>query len=250
MTKDQIYGQSSAKIRPSEVTATSGSKFIGATFLYMALALLLTFGVVAGLGAVLRYGLYNESAFELETFLYFFIGALILYIPVMIWVNIAACRNGRTVGPAFFVYSLVMGVLISPIALYDFYVLLISFGTTCLAFAVMALIAWTTKKNLSSLAVIGIGLIFGALILSLVNLLFYFLAPAVYTSLYAIVSVLFFVAIILLTVVDLKRVKEIAYSGMATKNLAMLCALNLYVDFIYIFIRLLRIVAVIFMNRR
>ena len=142
-----------------------------------------------------------------------------------------------------------MGVLLSPIALYDFYVLLVSFGSTCLAFAVMALIAWTSKKNLSSLAVIGMGLLFGALILSLVNLIFYFVAPATYTILYAAVSAIFFIAIILLTIVDLKRVKEIANSGMATKNLAMLCALNLYVDFIYIFIRILRIVAIIFANR-
>ena len=130
MTKDQIYGKASQRVRPSEVTTTSGSKFIGATFLYMALALLLTFGVVAGLGAVLRYGIMKESAFELETFFYFFIGALILYIPVMIWVHIAACRNGRTVGPAFFTYSIVMGVLLSPIALFDLWVLLISFGIT------------------------------------------------------------------------------------------------------------------------
>ena len=250
MTKDQVYGHSANKVRPSEVTATSGSKFIGATFLYMTIALVITFGVVAGLGAVLRYGIYHESAFELETFLYFFIGALILYIPVMIWVNIAACRQGKTVGPAFFIYSIVMGVLLSPIALYDIWILVISFGSTCLAFATMALIAWTTKKNLSALAVVGFGLLMGALILSLVNILFYLISPGTYLILYALVSVLFFVAIILLTIVDLKRVKDIATSGLGTKNMAMLCALNLYVDFIYIFIRILRIVVIIFANRR
>ena len=250
MTKDQVYGHASNKVRPSEVTATSGSKFIGATFLYMTLALVITFGVVAGLGAVLRYGIYHNSAFQLETFIYFFIGALVLYLPVMIWVHIAACRQGKTVGPAFFTYSIVMGVLLSPIALYDLWILVISFGSTCLAFAVMALIAWTTKKNLSTLAVVGFGLLMGALILSLVNVVFYLIAPTVYLPLYAIVSVLFFVAIILLTIVDLKRVKDIATSGMGTKNLAMLCALNLYVDFIYIFIRILRIVVIIFANRR
>ena len=249
MTKDQVYSKPE-RVKPSEVSVTSGSKFIGATFLYMTLALVITFGVVAGLGAVLRYGIYHESAFELQTFLYFFIGALILYIPVMIWVHIAACRQGKTVGPAFFTYSIVMGALLSPIALYDFWILVVSFGSTCLAFAIMALIAWTSKKNMTTLAVIGTGLLFGALILSLVNILFYIIAPAVYTPIYAIVSVLFFVAIILLTVFDLKRVKDIAYSGMATKNLAIWCALNLYVDFIYIFIRILRIVVILFANRR
>ena len=249
MTKDQIYSNTSNKVRPSEVTVQSGSKFIGATFLYMAIALLITFAVVGGLGAFLRYALLKESAQDLTTFLYFFIGALVLYIPIMIWVHIAACRQGKTVGPAFFAYSIVMGVLISPIALYDLWVLIISFGSTCLAFASMALIAWTTKKNLSSLAVIGLGLLVGGMILALVNLLLSFFWSG-FSFIYPLISVIFFVAIILLTIVDLKRVKDIANSGVATKNMAMLCALNLYVDFIYIFLRILRIVAVIFANRR
>ena len=249
MTKDQVYGKSSQKVRPSEVTTTSGSKFIGATFLYMTLALVITFGVVAALGSVLRFGLYNGSEFELQTFLYFFIPALILYLPVMIWVHIAACRNGRTVGPAFITYSIVMGVLLSPIALYDIWVLLISFGSTCLAFAIMALIAWTSKRNMSTLAVIGSGLLIGGLILALVNILLSIFWGG-FSYIYPLISVIFFVAIILLTVVDLKRVQQIAQSGNGTKNLALLCALNLYVDFIYIFIRILRIVAIIFANRR
>ena len=249
MTKDQVYGKTSQRVRPSEVTTTSGSKFIGATFLYMTIALLLTFGVVAALGSVLRFAIIKEDAFQLETFLYFFIPALVLYLPVMIWVHIAACRNGRTVGAAFVTYSLVMGVLLSPIALYDFWVLLISFGTTCLAFAVMALIAWTSKRNMSTLAVIGSGLLIGGFILALVNLLLSFFWSG-FSYIYPLISVIFFVAIILLTVFDLKRVQQIAQSGMGTKNLALLCALNLYVDFIYIFIRILRIVAIIFVNRR
>jgi len=250
MTKDQVYGNTSNKVRPSEVSVSSGSKFIGATFLYMALGLFVTFAVVGGLGAFLRYAIFKESAADLMTFVYFFIGALVLYIPVMIWVHVAACRNGRTVGPAFFAYSIVMGVLLSPIALYDLWILLISFGSTCLAFASMALIAWTTKKNLSTLAVVGFGLLMGALVLSLVNFIFYLVAPGAYLIIYALISAIFFIAIILLTIVDLKRVKDIASSGIGTKNMAMLCALNLYVDFIYIFIRILRIVVIIFANRR
>lgn len=249
MTKDQVYGSTSNKVRPSEVTVQSGSKFIGATFLYMAIALLITFAVVGGLGALLRFAIAKESVEDLTTFFYFFIGALVLYIPIMIWVHIAACRQGKTVGPAFFAYSIVMGVLISPIALYDLWVLIISFGSTCLAFASMALIAWTTKKNLSSLAVIGLGLLVGGMILALVNILLSFFWDG-FSFIYPLISVIFFVAIILLTIVDLKRVKDIASSGVATKNMAMLCALNLYVDFIYIFLRILRIVAIIFANRR
>ncbi len=241
MTKDQVYSKPE-RVRPSEVTtATSGSKFIGATFLYLTLALVVTFAVVAGLGAVLRYALYSGDTQGAEVFAKFFIGGIILYIPVMIWVNIAACRQGRTVGPAFFAYSIVMGVLLSPICLLDMWTIVIAFGTTCLAFAVMALIAWITKKNLSGLAIFGFGLLIGAFVISLFNIIIYLFVG--FQPLYWLVSSLFFIAILILTVVDLNRVKRIAQSGMATKNLAIWCALNLYVDFIYIFIRILAIVA-------
>ena len=252
MTKDEVFNSNqNSGVRPSEVTATSGSKFIGATFLYLTLALLVTFSVVGALGAVFRFAIYNGSEESFQTFIYIFFAALILYLPVMIWVHIAARRNGRTIGPAFFTYSIVMGALIAPVCvLFDFWTILIALGTTVLAFAVMALIAWTSKRNLSSLAVIGFGLLIGALLLSLFNVILYLVNPAAYSYLYALVSVLFFVAIILLTIFDLKNVKEIAMNGGAERNVAFMCALNLYVDFIYIFIRILRIIAIIMGNKR
>ena len=251
MARDQVYSNQS-KVRPSEVTAMDGSKFIGATFLYLTLALIITFGVVGLMGGIFArafISLKDEEA--LRIFLTIFIAALVLYIPVLIWVHIAARRNGRTVGPAFFTYSIVMGVLIAPVCIvFDFWTILIALGTTVLAFATMALIAWTSKKNLSSLAIIGFGLMIGALLLSLFNFILSIFLKDAYTLLYALVSGLFFVAIILITIFDLNRVKNIAMNGDGTRNLAFLCALNLYVDFIYIFLRILRFVALIFGNRR
>ena len=252
MAKEQVYGNQS-RVKPSEVTAMDGSKFIGATFMYLTFALLITFGVVGLMGGIFARTLYSAEPDEttMRIFLTLFLSALLLYIPVMIWVHIAARANGKTVGPAFFVYSILMGVLIAPICIvFDFWTILIALGTTVLAFATMALIAWTSKKNLSSLAVVGFGLMMGALLLSLFNFVFYLLAPGIYQLTYALVSGLFFVAIILLTIFDLNNVKQIALNGYGTKNLAFTCALNLYVDFIYIFIRILRFVAIIFGNRR
>ena len=251
MARDQVYSnQSKAKL--NEVTAMDGSKFIGATFLYLTFALLITFGVVGLMGGIFARAFISlEDEEALRIFLTIFIAALVLYIPVLIWVHIAARRNGRTVGPAFFTYSIVMGVLIAPVCIvFDFWTILIALGTTVLAFATMALIAWTSKRNLSSLAVIGFGLMMGALLLSLLNFIFYLVAPGMYSLIYALVSGLFFIAIILITIFDLNRVKNIALNGDGTKNLAFLCALNLYVDFIYIFLRILRFVALIFGNRR
>jgi len=241
MNRDQVYSTHQEKVRPSEVTNVNGSKFIGATFLYLTLALVVTFAVSGALGAILRAALKDESLGSLETFGTIFLIALIAYIPVMIWVHIAACRQGKTVGPAFFAYSIVMGALLSPIFILDIWTIIISLGSTCLAFAIMALIAWTTKKNLSGLAIFGFSLLIGAFVLSLFNLIISLFTG--FVLLQWLVSFLFFFAILILTIVDLNHVKRIAQSGVATKNLAIWCALNLYVDFIYIFIRILAIVA-------
>ena len=242
MTKDQVYSSRPSGIRPSEVSVSSGSKFIGATFLYLALALLVTFAVVGGMGALFNFAIAKNSEASAEVFLKVFLGALILYIPVMIWVHIAAARGGKTVGPAFFLYSIVLGVMISPLCVVlDFWTIIIAFGTTCLSFGLMALIAWSTKKNLSTLSIIAFGLILGALVISLFNLIIYFIAG--YQPLYWLVSFAFLAAIMLLTIVDLNHVKQIAMSGYGNTNLALMCALNLYVDFIYIFIRFLMIIA-------
>ena len=169
MTKDQVYG-SGQKVRPSEVSVSSGSKFIGATFLYLALALVITFSVVGIMGGLFNFALYKGDEASSQTFVTVFIVSLILYIPTLIWVRVAALRNGRTVGPAFFLYSIVMGALIAPICvIFDFWTIVIALGTTCLAFGAMALIAWTSKRNLSTLGIIGSGLLLGALLLSLFN---------------------------------------------------------------------------------
>ena len=241
MTKDQVYSNRQEHVKPSEVSNVNSSKFIGATFLYLTLALVITFAVVAALGSVLKFAVYNNSETSFETFGMIFLIALIAYIPIMIWVHVAACRQGKTVGPAFFAYSIVMGALLSPICLLDIWTVFISLGATCLSFAVMALIAWTTKKNLTGLAIFGMSLLIGAFVISLFNLIIYLIIG--FQPLYWLVSFLFFFAILILTIVDLNRVKRIAQSGTATKNLAIWCALNLYVDFIYIFIRILAIVA-------
>ena len=241
MTKDQVYSNRQERVKPSEVTNVSGSKFVGATFLYLTLALFITFAVIFTLGATLKYALYKGNDVSADIFVKFFIGGLIAYIPVMIWVNVAACRQGKTVGVAFFAYSIVMGVLLSVLCLLDIWTIVIAFGTTCLTFAVMALIAWTSKRDLSGLGVFGFGLLMGALIISLFNLILFFIVG--FQPLYWLVSYLFFFAILVLTVFDLNRVKKIAQSGNGTTNLAIWCALNLYVDFIYIFIRIVSIVA-------
>ena len=241
MTKDEALGR---KVRPSQVSIADGSKFTGAVFLYMLLALVITGVVATALGAIFEKLFYNSNpgAFS-NAYAATLIVSLVLYIPTMLWVELAALKNSKTMVPAFVIYSIMMGVFLSTFTNFiPFYEIAIAFGCTCLAFGLMTLIAWFSKKSVSMFAVIGSGLLIGAVFITLILMILSLCNVRVTTAMW-LVSIIMLVAVILITVVDLRRVKDIADNGGAANNIALLCALSLYVDFIYIFIRILALVA-------
>lgn len=242
MTKDEALGR---KSRPSQVTFAEGSRFTGAVFLYMFLALLITGVVAAVLGLVFEKLLFTTDAGTFnQAYAITLIVSLVLYIPTMIWVQVSAIRNSKAMIPAYVIYAVTMGVFISTFTNFiPFYDIAIAFGGTCLAFGLMALIAWFSKRNLSTLGLIGSGLLFGSFILLLINLPLMFFIEPVAVIISSVISFVMLIAVILITVIDLRNVKNIAERGGAGTNVALLCALSLYVDFIYIFIRLLALVA-------
>ena len=245
MTKDQVY---SNRVKPSEVSVSSGSKFVGAVFLYVFIALAIT-SVTATLMGFLFNLAFGGSEAAADLFVSVLLFSLFAYIPVMLWAHFSARRNGSTMKAAYVCYSIVMGVFISSFTLLvPFYLVAVSFGLTCLTFGLMALIAWNTKKSLSGLALAASGLFFGALMMIGFNLILSIFGLASGTS--WLISFVILIAVILITIVDLKNVKEIAINGGATNNVALMCALNLYVDFIYIFIRILEVVIRLNANRR
>lgn len=241
MTKDEVLGR---KSRPSEVSISDGSKFTGAVFLYMFLALAITGVIAAILGLVFEKLFYTTDRGTFSNiYAITLIVALVLYIPTMLWVQFSAIRNSKSMVPAYVVYSITMGIFLSTFTNFiPFYEIAIAFGGTCLAFGLMTLIAWFSKRNVSTLAVIGSGLLMGSLLLISINMLLMLFGVAITPLMWAIQFIMF-IAVILITIVDLRNVREIAARGGAEKNIALLCALNLYVDFIYIFIRLLALIA-------
>lgn len=240
MTKDEVLGR---KSRPSEVGVNEGSKFIGATFLYMFLAIAITGVVAAVLGLVFEKLLYttDPGTFS-KAYAITLIVSLVLYIPTMIWCQFSALKNSKAMVPAYILYAVTMGVFVSTFTNFiPFSTIAVAFGSTCLAFGLMTLIAWFSKRNVNKLALIGSGLLMGSMLILCFNLilgLFIDVSPVMW-----VISYVMLIAIILITIVDLRNVKEIAARGGAGSNVALLCALNLYVDFIYIFIRILALVA-------
>lgn len=140
----------------------------------------------------------------------------------------------------FFVYAGLNGLTLSAIFLaYTKASIASTFFVTAGTFAVMSVYGYTTKKDLTSWgSFLFMGLI-GVIIASLVNM--FLKSPAIYWAI-TYIGVFIFVG---LTAYDTQKIKQMAYMGFedgetASKG-AVLGALTLYLDFINLFLMLLRI---------
>ena len=130
-----------------------------------------------------------------------------------------------------------MGLWISPVILFsDVNTISIALLTTSVVFGVMALYGMVTKRDLSGFGSFLIMLLLGSLIISIFN---------IFIASYAvdwIVSYVILAVYIGFIAFDIQRVKRLAASGNLNTNIALLMALNLYIDFVYIFIRIVSII--------
>jgi len=140
----------------------------------------------------------------------------------------------------FFAYSFLNGLTLATIFLaYTKASIASTFFVTAGTFAAMSVYGLTTKRDLTSMgSFLMMGLI-GIIIASFVN--FFFSSPAIYWLItYAGVAI--FVG---LTAYDAQNIKEMAYGGFAgseeERKGAVIGALRLYLDFINLFLLLLRI---------
>lgn len=136
---------------------------------------------------------------------------------------------------SFLLYSLLNGLTLSSIFLiYTGASLASIFLITALVFGVMALYGSTTKRDLTTIGNLGFMLLIGVIIASVVNI---FLKSS---SLNYILSYLAIIIFIGLTAYDTQKIKQMdSYSN--NRNLGIIGALTLYLDFINIFLNLLRI---------
>ena len=158
--------------------------------------------------------------------------------------------RGKSLTVPTYIYCVLMGLILSTLVMFvPWPVLGITFAITSGIFGIMFLISYISKGSLNSLGIIGIGLLIGAAILSLIGWIFMLTGfLGAYIHLYWIISLLSFAAIMFITIWDMWRIKKIAEEGAMSDNLVMYCAFILYVDFIYLFLRVLRIVSY-FMRR-
>ncbi len=167
------------------------------------------------------------------------IGELVMVFALAGWVE----RMSPTTATALFLgYAALNGVTLSVIFLVYARASIVSTFFICSAtFAACSVYGWTTKKDLTSWGgFLTMGLI-GIIIASLVNL---FIRSNAMTMIISYIGVIVFVG---LTAYDTQKIKVLALTqpdgvdGSVTRRLAIHGALTLYLDFINLFLMLLRI---------
>ncbi|MFA5442932.1 MAG: Bax inhibitor-1 family protein [Bacilli bacterium] len=214
-----------------ETRVTEGSRFIGVVFGYAALGFLVTAAIAVLTGYLFTSVIPIDVASD--TYLALIIGASILQLVLIFWIVFGVFRRGGNMIIPFALYTIAMGILLSALTLtMDWYLIGMTFGLTCLVFGMMAAVGYFSKVNLSGLLIVGMGLLIGSIFLSLIN---WFIGS---DSLTWIVTFASFGAIMLITAFDVWRIKKISESGAVTKNIALYCAFSIYIDFIYMFMRI------------
>ena len=194
-------------------------------YTWMALALTIT--------AIVAYGIGNSPGLLMSLF-----GSkmpmLVLFaaeIGLVIWLSARLSRISITTATVGFIaFSILNGMTMSVFfAVYTTASIALTFFVSAGMFGAMALIGYTTKKDLSSIG--------GFLIMALIGLINMFLRSTMFDLIISGLGVILFCG---LTAWDMQWIKrallEAPDMGEASQKIALLGALNLYLDFINLFL--------------
>lgn len=224
----QSVAQPRVEIRP----------FMRQVYMWMTLGLLLTTGV-----SVAVYTIPSLLALVLNPAI--LIGSIIAQLALVFALSLAFNRLSTGAATAmFFAYAALNGFTLSIIFLaYELGSIGLAFGTTALLFFVMTMIGLTTNIDLSKFGSFLMMAVIGLLIAMVVNI---FLASGPLDFIISCAGVLIFTA---LTAYDTQKLHRMAADpaiqgeGVAlVTKLSIMGALRLYLDFINLFLFILRIV--------
>lgn len=222
-------------------------------FLYLAAALLVTFGVGYGW----PFLIVGISGGNENVALGLYIGGMVVAVIYMLIGGFMLSRKAfqsKTISMAvmYYLYAVAMGILCSSI----FYVatietlgnsgvpiIAVAFGISAGCMLISALIAFVFRKKMNILIPIVFALLIGIFAISMLNIFLFPLTAATgtYNYIYWIVDYAMFAVILLITAIDLFKVQKMAANGWINSetNLAYYAAYTIYVDYIWILIRVI-----------
>ncbi|HMN05344.1 MAG TPA: Bax inhibitor-1/YccA family protein [Flavobacteriales bacterium] len=235
LTEGQSLEQAALVANPDDVRA-----FLGKVFTYMTMALVISGGVAYWFGHDMSL---IGRLINFETGGMSILGWVVMLAPLGLVLLMGTMIN-RLSGPmlltVFVVYSALTGASLSFIFLaYTATSIATMFFVTAAVFGLMAVAGYTTKTDLTKLgSILFIGLI-GIIIAMVVNM---FMKSDTMSYVISVISVIIFTG---LTAYDMQRLKHlggtvISGTEMAQK-MALMGALSLYLDFLNLFLALLRL---------
>ncbi|GAB4257180.1 MAG: Bax inhibitor-1/YccA family protein [Vicingaceae bacterium] len=222
-------------------TRSIAKSFLANVFLFMTGALTIT-GVISylfGTEPALLQFLYNIQDGVLKPTM---LAYIVMFAPIGLVLLMSFRFNKMSaIGlmSVFVIYSILMGMSLSTIFLvYSGASIFKTFLVTAGTFGIMAVLGYTTKTDLTKFGSILIMGVIGLIIASIVNMIWYSTTMDLIISL---IGVLIFTGLTAYDVQKLKQIGEgVTYGSEPASKLAIMGALSLYLDFINLFLFLLR----------
>ena len=218
-----------------DVRAESLPTYTAKTFLWMFWGLLITFGIAVGgyASGLTIYAFLTIPAFH-----------IIILVAELVVVFVLSARIHRLSVPAttllFFAYAALTGVVFSTYFLiFDLASLVLIFAVTALYFGALALFGYFTKSDLTRLRPILMGGLIFLVLFGLISLLL-----PVFSGLERICCLIGIAIFLGLTAYDTQQIKANYYAfghnDQMAQKASIYSALQLYLDFINLFLYLLR----------
>ena len=206
------------------------NKLMSKTFFWMFIGLLGT--------AIVAWYTYSSGLFvDIITGGYFSILLILEVVVVLLFSFLFKKLSPMLVAILYFIYSMLNGVSLSTIFIaFELGSIIQLFIVSALLFGGFALIGFITKKDLSSWRTLLFGILIAGIILSLINL---FLGNSMLDLLLDWIILFVFFGVTAYDVNNIKQLKQ--DSSLNQEKLYIYGAMQLYLDFINIFLRVLSI---------
>ena len=218
----------------NDIDVRSSNKFLRKVFLYMVLGVAISFGT-----GIYLYKYNQELIFSLAR--YFNILG-IAGVGMVLGLNFFLEKISAGMARIMFVlYSLILGTIFSTIGfVYSPLAILYAFGTALIIFVVMTIYGFMTKEDLSSYRTFFIVGLISLIIMGFINM---YLGVGPLYWIETIAGIVIFTG---LTAYDINRIKWESYQlangdNETVEKMGIIEALELYLDFINLFLYLLRI---------
>ena len=206
------------------------NKLFSKVFMWMAIGLLVTFATAwfVSTNETMITNIFSKTTYILLIILEF---AAVIYLSVRVMK-----MEPSTAKCVFLLYSVLSGLTFSSIFIYyQLSSIVYIFLLTSLFFGLLSLVGYFTKKDMTK---IGRICIIGLIVVIITAIINVFVGS---TMLDLILSILILILFIGITIYDIQKIKRLEHTGIPIENLAIYGALDLYLDFINIFIQLLRL---------